>query len=713
MSKTVKDLQEEKRNIKKQAQKEKKGPEKDALIDEYKSIQEKIHAQIITERTEMISKRFEKIIGDKSRKEFWEAKRKATQNPSHDSTVIKNDDGIRQFAPENIKETMALYYENLFKNGPIDYHSYHDTIQEKILFYSQDRDFDELSYNDTPTKLEVKEIIMQKKNGKSCPDYKNEMLKRPGDAMLNLIYPLIVVIWEEEVIAKIWNSGFITSLFKGKGDRELLSNHRGITTSSAIGTIVDSIIDRRIESLVEFTPAQGGGRKGMSTCDHLFILRAIISISIHQKRPTFLTFFDVSKAYDHVDNNDLLVTMWEKGLKGKSWRILKELNSSLTAQVKTRFGKTREFAMERGGKQGSRLTGRMFAKMIDLLAEEFLTNNKGFQITSDFIVAVLLWVDDIVSCVEGVEELKEILQVIHTFALKHKIKWSQDKCNVMRIGKHKDNETNWKVGDMAIQETNKYKYLGDVITSDGKNKENLAMRKSRLQGATIKINTTAASEDLNRIETAVILELHEKINVCSLLTNSEAWSLAKGEEVELEKIEINAIKNLFNLPIHIPTVAILYTFGLPYTSFRVHRSLLLYLHRTLIKDDDDWVKKTLLTLKNLDIGWYRNVLTVLELYQLPTDFDEIRRHPPGEWKYKVLSRIEVKNKEKLLQECHKTVDGTETRKTKTASIVDKLNDPYYKREPIPENKQLKKSETRTLMIARYGMLQCGKNLEAP
>ena len=48
MSKTVKDLQEEKRNIKKQAQKEKKGPEKDALIDEYKSIQEKIHAQIIT-----------------------------------------------------------------------------------------------------------------------------------------------------------------------------------------------------------------------------------------------------------------------------------------------------------------------------------------------------------------------------------------------------------------------------------------------------------------------------------------------------------------------------------------------------------------------------------------------------------------------------------------------------------------------------------------
>ena len=38
--------------------------------------------------------------------------------------------------------------------------------------------------------------------------------------------------------------------------------------------------------------------------------------------------------------------------------------------------------------------------------------------------------------------------------------------------------------------------------------------------------------------------------------------------MELEKIEINAIKLLFNLPIHIPTVAVLYTFGIPYSSFR-------------------------------------------------------------------------------------------------------------------------------------------------
>merc|ERR1739838_461242 len=117
-------------------------------------------------------------------------------------------------------------------------------------------------------------------------------------------------------------------------------------TSSSIGTVLDTAIDNRIESVVPFTQAQGGGKKGSSTCDHLFILRAIIDISIKEKRPTFLTFYDVSKAYDHADNNDMLTILWEKGLRGKLWRILQNLNTELKAIVKTRYGHTREFEME-------------------------------------------------------------------------------------------------------------------------------------------------------------------------------------------------------------------------------------------------------------------------------------------------------------------------------------------------------------------------------
>ena len=79
----------------------------------------------------------------------------------------------------------------------------------------------------------------------------------------------------------------------------------------------------------------------------------MIAINISKKRPIYLTIYDVHKSYDNADNEDLLVTMLEKGLKGKTWRILKELNSNLKVEIKTRFGKTREIEKEIGGIQDS------------------------------------------------------------------------------------------------------------------------------------------------------------------------------------------------------------------------------------------------------------------------------------------------------------------------------------------------------------------------
>ena len=89
---------------------------------------------------------------------------------------------------------------------------------------------------------------------------------------------------------------------------------------------------------------------------------------------------------------------------------------------------------------------------------------------------------------------------------------------------------------MEIEETTKYTYLGDVVTNDGKNTENIQSRKSKLMASTVTINTIATSEVLNKVETAVLLELHEKITIPGYLTNSEAWNLSKKDEEDLETL---------------------------------------------------------------------------------------------------------------------------------------------------------------------------------
>ena len=87
-------------------------------------------------------------------------------------------------------------------------------------------------------------------------------------------------------------------------------------------------------------------------------MRAIIETSKKQKRPIFITYYDVSKAYDHANVDDMLKIVWDRGLKGKAWRILKNMSKNLKAMIKTKHGLTREVEMEIGGRQGSRLTGR-------------------------------------------------------------------------------------------------------------------------------------------------------------------------------------------------------------------------------------------------------------------------------------------------------------------------------------------------------------------
>ena len=712
-SEEVQLLNMQKKELKTQIQKEADKTKKTALLNEYKEVQEKTKQVIVKERAEIINKKFEKMTQENDRNIMWKEKKIATRNPINEATIIKDLQGKRMFEPEMIKQHTAIHYENLYKNRPFEYHPYHTEVQHKIEQYSLDRNFENDYYNSNPSHQEIEDIVLKKKNGKSTTDFKNEMLKFPGEIMIDFLYPLVKTIWKEEQIPEQWNKGHITSLYKGKGDKENLMNHRPITTSSSIGTIIETLVDRRIERIVPFTQAQGGGKRNSSTYDHLFLLRAIIDLSKTDKTPTFFTFLDIQKAYDNVNNNDMLTIIWEKGIRGKTWRILNNLCKDLKAHVKTRFGPTRTFDMEIGGRQGSRITGRLFSKMMDIIAEEIATTNIGYKLSDDLTIAMLLWVDDLLSCTTGDTNQKQMLNHINEFALKHRLIWGQSKCKIMRIGHHRknDNKEEWKLGKMTIEETDQYRYLGDIITADGKNKVNIETRKNKTIATTIQINSIASTEVLKQIESMVLLELHDKITIPGLLANSESWILNKGETNELEKIELQALRNLFDLPCHTPNPAILFTFGTIYTDLRMEKKRLMYLYRILTRDDTNWTKMTLSIMDNRGIGWAKSIRQTLQQLNLPTDFTTIKQYRPNEWKKRVEEKIEIRNKERLLEDCYKETNGTKMKKTKTKHIVDEIEEEDYIRQPAKILTHLNKQQTKTLMIARFHMLECGGNFK--
>ena len=709
----IKQFNQQKKELKAKIQGQPDDKAKKEMIKEYKELQQKTSEQLIIEKSEKIKERFEKIVNEPSKHTFWKEKKKVTRNPASESIIIKDQSGNRHFEPNAIKENIAMYYENLYRNKGYLYHPYHDDIKRKTTSYLTNLDYEDEYYNAMPSINEINRIIEQKKNGKSTTDIKNEMLKRPGENMTNFLQPLITTIWREENIPSVWNKGNITSLYKRKGDKELLNNYRPITTSSAIGTIIEAAIDTRIENIVPVTQAQGGGQRKSSTFDHLFILRAIIDLSKKKKTPTFLTFYDVSKAYDHANSDDMLSIVWERGLRGKTWRILRNLCNNLHASVKTRFGPTRDFPMEIGGRQGSRITGRLFSKMMDVLSEELQPTGMGFHLSEELRIVVLLWVDDVLSFAVGEEEQKEILKKIDEFAIKHKLQWGHSKCNVMKVGLHNknNNQQTWNLGTMQIQESTTYKYLGDVISNDGKYAKNIESRKVKTQSTTININSIASTEVLRKIETSVLLELHDKVTIPGLLANAESWSLLKTETTEMEKIELQALRNLFDLPLHTPIPGIIFSFGTLYTDLRIETRRLMYLHKLLNRPNTNWTNHVFHILAEQNLGWAKTIKKSLRTLDLPTDLSTIKDKRPNEWKRLVNEKIEIRNRARLIDDCHKMVNGQRVRKTKTSFIVDFISADTYVRGPPSEFQSLTKQETKTAIISRFRMLECGANFK--
>ena len=147
---------------------------------------------------------------------------------------------------------------------------------------------------------------------------------------------------------------------------------------------------------------------------------------------------------------------------------------------------------------------------------------------------------------------------------KNKLEWGETKCQVMQVGKKIKVPDEWPLGKKRIKNTTSYKYLGDMITSDNKNTENIKMKENKIQATIRQINTTASSDIMRGIETRVILALYDKCIISSLLYNSESWNLSLTEEKQVDKIGITAIKRLFTLPTNTPNVAVINNFGLLY-----------------------------------------------------------------------------------------------------------------------------------------------------
>ena len=215
-----------------------------------------------------------------------------------------------------------------------------------------------------------------------------------------------------------WIEGLIVSLFK-KGDKKDAGNYRGITLLSVVGKVFCKILNDclvlYLDKSSKIHKVQVGFHVGRCCIDNIFILNELIQGHLKVGKKTFSFFLDIQKAYDSVWHNGLWLKLWNMGVKGKMWHVIKTRYNFSRSAVLLEGEKSSTFSVEQRVAQGCSLSPILFSVFVSDLLEEIDRAQIGIQLKSGNKVGGLLFADDFVGITESSDTLQQLIDIIYEF----------------------------------------------------------------------------------------------------------------------------------------------------------------------------------------------------------------------------------------------------------------------------------------------------------
>jgi hypothetical protein len=605
--------------------------------------------------------------------------------------------------PNKAKDHIADYFEDLYqaRDGENSHKTWTHHINNTVERISKDT---AKSQNETPfSKEELTTSIKKLKRKKSTgPDLMpNEIFIEADEKTKEIYLYTLNLIYTSEKIPQQWQHGEIKRIYKGKGKKGKCSNERGITLASNFGKLFERIMNDRIKKETKITEAQAGGQKGVATADHLMILNSIINQTKKQrkKQELHIVFLDVTKAYDKAWLKAILYTLNKSGLQGKNWRIAKELNENLTATIRTQYGPTRTINIRDSIRQGGVLSVIEYANLMDDIAKELLNNAIGTQqLGINNIPGCLLWVDDVALIHKDRNELQNMLDTTNEIANRYRIKFGREKSQILTINKKQGN-TETKMGDLILDQTETYKYLGVTINNKGNMEDHIKKLKGKTEAAIQTIFSLAGNDEFHNIEMATIWRLFNTCITPIITYGAEAWTPTKAEEKALQRIRDNLLKRILKTPITTPSEILTAETGIWDIETQIMKKQILY-YRTIIttKNKDTTIYKVATDANN---PWKKRVENTIRITGINEE-DLITKNPIQAKKY-ITQRL-------MEYQINKIYSAAENKSKVQDYIWNKTRETIMKK-PTYMNNQTRK-ECSNLFAVRSRMLKVKGNYKS-
>ena len=392
-----------------------------------------------------------------------------TENPSDYWKLI---DSLKQNViqkPNKINETNWLnHFESLNKDD-LNNNREHDLILTKLEMLENIPVFNNLDNIITTDEIMLNINLLKNKKSAGLDGITNEMLKCGKYQLIKPLHRLFNSILSRGTYPKIWAEGYIIPIHK-KGNIDDPNNYRGITISSAIGKLFNTVLNNRLTSFLEDNNLiclnQIGFQKKCRTTDHMFVLKCIMDLYKKKKKKLFISFIDFSKAFDKVWHQGLFYKLKQIEISTNFYNVIKNMYSKISLQVRIDNLLTPTFKSFRGVRQGDNLSPSLFNIFINDIPERL--KNCCPAKYNDLSVQCLLYADDLIIMSENLEGMQKALNNLAEFCDKWKLDINPSKSKFMCLDQTKNAKCNiLKYKDLNLEQVKEYTYLGIIFSENG------------------------------------------------------------------------------------------------------------------------------------------------------------------------------------------------------------------------------------------------------
>ena len=397
-----------------------------------------------------------------------------------------------------------------------------------------------------------------------------EIYKFGGARLVAKLTELFCEMWRQKKVPQDFKDAAIIHLYKRKGNRQACDNHIGISLLCIAGKVLARILLNRIMAHLDqglLPESQCGFRKGRGTTDMIFAARQIQEKCQEQRVPLYITFVDLTKAFDTVSREGLWRIMAKFGCPNIFIEMVRQLHDGMLARVQDHGSYSEPFQVTNGVKQGCVLAPTLFSLMFSaMLMDAFKDSDVGIKLryrldgklfnlkrlqakTKTRIESIrdFLFADDCALIASTEADMQHSVNLFSAACTNFGLTISTKKTEVLHqpISSSDQNKPSISVNGQKLSNVNRFTYLGSTLSQEVHIDDEINTRIARASSSFGRLQTTVWNrrgiKPLTKIKvyTAAILPI--------LLYACETWTVYSRHEKRLNHFHMTCLRKILKI----------------------------------------------------------------------------------------------------------------------------------------------------------------------